>query len=98
MPDQPLQPFGSQNLSFGGNPFMSSLFGGVSSGQVLEWFLYAIFAFWALYTLIAIYHWLKYSHGALIALPAIGVHLFISVALMSYTLSGNAFSLTPYLP
>lgn len=71
---------------------------GISGGAMVTWALYAIFAFWAVYTFIAIYHWLKYSHASWVAFPAIAAHLFISLALMSYALSGNGSFLTPYLP
>ena len=94
MPDHPLQPFAppailSNNLH---------LAGGLSAGIVVVWLLYAIFALWALYTLVAVYHWLRYSHASWIAFPAIAAHLFISFALMSYALSGHGFFLSTYLP
>jgi len=58
---------------------------------MVEWALYAVFAFWAVYTIIAVYHWLKYSHASWVAFPAIAVHLFISFALIAYALSGTLF-------
>ena len=90
MPEQPLHPFAPPSSLLATLP--------VSPGTVVVWVLYVIFAFWALYTLVAIYHWFKYSHASSIAFPAIAVHLFISFALMSYALSGHVFILTPYLP
>lgn len=92
MTDQPLQPFTSPAALF------SHLPPGVSAGALVTWALYIVFAFWAIYTLVAIYHWLKYSHGSWIAYPAIAAHLVVSVALISYALSGNALFLTPFLP
>ncbi|MDE1919400.1 MAG: hypothetical protein KGH56_01740 [Patescibacteria group bacterium] len=86
LPD-PLSPLYSQLNSIG-----------ISGGATATWGLYAVFAFWALYTLVAIYHWLKYSHASWVAFPAIAAHLFISFALISYALSGNGSFLTPYLP
>ncbi|MFZ3043684.1 MAG: hypothetical protein WA058_01070 [Minisyncoccia bacterium] len=94
MPDQPLQPFAPPNALLSYLP--SSL--NFSTGVAVTWVLYAVFAFWAIYTLVAVYHWLKYSHASLVAFPAMAVHLYLSLALMSYALSGNAFLLTPYLP
>lgn len=85
MPEQPLHPFAPPSS------LLANL--SVSPGTVVVWVLYIIFAFWALYTLVAIYHWLKYSHASSIAFPAIAVHLFISFALISYALSGHAFFL-----
>jgi hypothetical protein len=81
MPDQPLQPFSPPTA------LLSQL--NLSGGVIVMWVLYAVFAFWAIYTLIAIYHWLKYSHASWIAFPAIGVHLFISFALMVFALTGT---------
>ena len=83
MSDQPLQPFSppTELLVQFNIPY--------STGLLVEWALYAVFAFWAVYTVVAIYHWLRYSHTAFLAFPAIAVHLYISFALMSYALTGN---------
>ncbi|MBI4065807.1 hypothetical protein HY412_01255 [Candidatus Kaiserbacteria bacterium] len=83
MSDQPLQPF-SPPASL--TEFLPN---GISSGTVIEWVLYAVFAFWAIYTLVAIYHWLKYSHASWLAFPAIALHLFVSFVLIVYALSGT---------
>jgi hypothetical protein len=93
MTDQPLQPFTSSPASL-----LSFLPAGFSAGIAVTWLLYAVFAFWALYTLVAVYHWLKYSHGSLVAFPAIAVHLFVSVALISYALGGSGLFFASYLP
>lgn len=92
MTDLPLRPFSPPTA------LLSYLPANLSSGVVITWVLYAVFAFWAVYTLVAIYHWLKYSHASWIAFPAIAIHLFVSFALMSYALSGSAFFLASYLP
>ncbi|MFA6502735.1 MAG: hypothetical protein WCT45_00570 [Candidatus Paceibacterota bacterium] len=92
MLDQPLQPFSPPTF------LLSYLPNGLSVGTATAWALYAVFAFWAVYTLVAIFHWLKYSHASWVTFPAIAVHLAVSLALMSYILSGNAYFLTPYLP
>lgn len=81
MPAEPLQPFSPPSA------FLTNL--SVSPGAVVTWTFYIVFAFWTLYTLIAVYHWLKYSHASWIAFPAIAAHLFISFALMAYALSGT---------
>lgn len=83
MPAEPLRPFAPpaqllENLP-AGVPSMST---------ALVWFLYTVFAFWFLYTLVISYHWLKYSHDSRLAIPSIVVHLFVSAALMSYALTG----------
>lgn len=91
MPDQPLRPFSPP-------AFLDQLqFSGISQATIVTWVLYAVFAFWAIYTIIAMYHWLKYSHASWVAFPSIAAHLFVSFALMSYALSGTGF-FTAYLP
>ena len=92
MPDLPLQAFSAPSS------FMSYLPKGLSEAVLVTWVLYAVFAFWALYTFVAIYHWLKYSHASWLAFPAIAIHLAVSFALIMYALSGQALFLTRYLP
>jgi len=92
MPDQPLQPFSTPTA------LLEYMPDGITAASTVEWTLYIVFAFWAIYTVIAIYHWLKYSHASWVAFPAIATHLFISFALMTYSLSGNASFLSGYLP
>jgi len=95
MPDQPLQPFTSPFALFDRLRFSGSL---PADGEMVIWALYAVFAFWAVYTIVAIYHWLKYSNASWIAFPSMAIHLYVSFALMSYALSGNAFFFSKYLP
>lgn len=84
MPDQPLQPFAPPTA------FLDALHlsGIVTATQLVWWFLYAICFFWVVYTLVATYHWVRYSHGAWLALPAIALHLVVSYALIVYALTG----------
>ncbi len=93
MPDQPLQPFSPPTALLSYLPT-----GSLSAGVAVVWALYAIFAFRAAYTIVAVHPWLKYSPAPLIPLPAIAVHILVSFALMSYALSGDALLLAPYLP
>ncbi len=92
LPDQPLQPFAPPAA------LLAYLPNSIPIGAVVTWALYAVFAFWAVYTVVAVYHWLKYSHASWLAFPAIAAHVLISLALMSYALSGQAYFLAPYLP
>lgn len=85
MTDQPLKPFSPPN--FAHFPSIS-----ISSSTLVSWVLYLIFAFWIIYTLVAIYHWLRYSHASWVAVPAIATHLIVSLALIGYALS-STFSL-----
>jgi hypothetical protein len=59
----------------------------LGAGEVL---LVLVLVLWALYTLVAIYHWLRYSHAALIAIPAIIGYLVVSAIFISFALSGAA--------
>ena len=70
------------------SPF--AFFGGLGiSSMLVGEILFALVVFmWAVYTAVAIYHWLRYSHAALIAIPAIVVHLAVSVLLILFALSG----------
>lgn len=82
MVDQPLAPF---------NPpaFLQSLPGGAAAlDTLITWLLYVAILAWMVYTLIAVYHWIKYSHAARIAVPAIALHLFVSFILVSFSLTG----------
>ena len=81
MPDQPLQPFAPPQALLGYLPE-----GFASSTLLLNWLFYLVFAFWAVYTIVAVYHWLKYSNAARIATPSIIVHLVVSIALILYIL------------
>jgi hypothetical protein len=83
MSSEPLQPFSPPTS------FEQYLPGALSNGELITWFLYFIFVLWALYTIVAVYHWVKYSHASLIALPAIGAHVFVSFSLMAYALTGS---------
>lgn len=94
MPSEPLRPFSPPTDLL--NQF--NLPSTISAGTLTVWVLYVVFAFWAIYTLVAVYHWLKYSHASWVAFPAIAAHFFVSIAFMSYALSGSAFFLSSFLP
>ena len=85
MHDQTLQAFAPPSA------LLSYLPTSISQGTVAGWFLLFVLVFWAIYTLVAIYHWLKYSHASLVAIPAIAVHLGVSFVLIVYALSGTLF-------
>ena len=84
MTDQPLRPFTPPTELLA---HLNAL--GISSGLAIEWVLYGVFALWALYTVVAVYHWLRYSHTSFVAFPAIALHVFVSFWLMAYALSGS---------
>jgi hypothetical protein len=47
-----------------------------------------IFIGWFIYTIVASYHWFRYSHRSWLAVPAVAVHIFISGLLIFYIASG----------
>ena len=80
MADQPLVPFHPpQGLGINFN---------ISPAALAGWLLAGALLFWAIYTLVAIYHWVKFSHAATVAYPAILVHLGVSAVIILYALSG----------
>ncbi|MES2995049.1 MAG: hypothetical protein V4681_03395 [Patescibacteria group bacterium] len=55
--------------------------------SVIAW---VMFVFWALYTLIAAYHWVRYGQNSSVAIPAIITHIIISLSLALFAVSGFA--------
>ena len=71
------------------NP-ISSPFASLALHQtwVLEIVFFLIFFVWVLYTIVIIYHWIRYGHRASVAIPIIVAHFFISVGLFLMAASG----------
>jgi hypothetical protein len=82
MVDQPLQPFSPPSAVLAHLPF------NLSTGSAVAILLGLVFVFWAVYTIVAIYHWLRYSHASAIAYPAIAAHLIVSFFIASFILTG----------
>lgn len=49
-----------------------------------------LFVLWLVYTLIAAYHWLRYGYHSPLAIPALAVHAFVSLAIAAFAVSGFA--------
>jgi hypothetical protein len=64
-----------------------SLLGASIEGSISVIFL-VLFVIWALYTLIAGYHWLRYGHRSIVAIPALIIHVVVSWLLAGYAVSG----------
>ncbi|MGE5541314.1 MAG: hypothetical protein ACM3TU_03485 [Bacillota bacterium] len=56
--------------------------------QVVPVVFFLIFFIWAVYTVVAAYHWLRYSNNTTLALCAITTHLIVSAWLAIYAVSG----------
>jgi hypothetical protein len=61
-----------------GVPNPLALFPAASLETVLAIIITLVFIWWAIFTLVVIYHWMKYSRDSVFAVPAIAVHIFIS--------------------
>jgi hypothetical protein len=82
MSDAPLQPFPENtNLSY-------ALPAGIDAHTVVTWLFYVVIVYWLGYSLIAAYHWVIYSHRSIVAIPAVAVHIVVSLALIGYIVSG----------
>jgi hypothetical protein len=57
-------------------------------GQIIPVFFTLVFVVWAIYTLVAAYHWIRYSSNILLGLGAIAAHLAVSSMLAIYAVSG----------
>lgn len=60
----------------------------LSAGTLALVFFYLAIAYWVAYTIVAVYHWITYSHHPAVATPAIALHLFISLVLIGYAVTG----------
>ncbi len=69
------------------SPFVSFA---ANQPRVLEIVFVLIFFVWAIYTIVMIYHWIKYGHRSKIAIPAIIIHLIVSTLLFLMAASGFA--------
>jgi hypothetical protein len=58
-------------------PFATYL-SAIDSREFLSVILAIVFFFWLVYTLIAAYHWVRYGHRSLLALPVLAIHVAVS--------------------
>ena len=81
MPTEPLRAFSPPtSLSF-------TIPGITPHTLILIFFCFAIL-YWIVYTAVAMYHWLTYSHNSAVAFPAVTTHLGVSFVLIVFALSG----------
>jgi hypothetical protein len=57
-------------------------------GHILVILFFFIFLAWAAYSVIAAYHWFRYSHRSWLAIPAVVTHVVVSGAIILYIASG----------
>ncbi len=77
---------GTTTLKLG--PDLSSLFAIVSPSLIAEILFGFIVLLTVLYTLIATYHWVRYGHRSVMAIPAVALHIFVSVCLVVFAATG----------
>ena len=53
----------------------------LNQGQMLEIVFFLVFFVWGIYTIVIIYHWMRYGNRAAVAVPVIIAHFVISLAL-----------------
>lgn len=58
------------------------------AAQIVPLFVMLVFTLWAVYTVVAFYHWLRYGDSVVVAFGAMGIHLVISTALAIFAVSG----------
>ena len=59
-------------------------------GQIIPVLFFIVFFIWAIYSVVAAYHWLRYGNDTTVALCALSVHLIVSTLLAIYAVSGLA--------
>ncbi len=83
-----------QGTPIGITPSLAPIAGslsGIHLGSIVSWFFFGlVFLIWALSTLAAIYHWLRYSYRSFMTLPMLILHAFVSYSLLMYTWSSMA--------
>ncbi len=58
--------------------------------QVLPVVFFFVFLVWVVFTLVAAYHWFRYSNATTMALCAMTTHLIVSAMIAIYAVSGFA--------
>jgi hypothetical protein len=56
--------------------------------EIVPVFFFLIFFVWAIYTIVAAYHWFRYSNNTTMALTVMTTHLVVSAVLAIFTVSG----------
>ena len=62
--------------------------GTVTAEGVISVVITLVFIWWAIYTLVVIYHWFRYGRDSWLAVPAVVLHLAISVWIFVFATGG----------
>lgn len=79
LPTSPLQAVSSP---FSGFPRIQSAY------DLMSIFFTIVFILWLVYTIIAIYHWVRYGRNSWVAVPAVATHIVVSGALILFATAG----------
>jgi hypothetical protein len=82
MTDQPLVPFSS--------PFAVAAHFGLTPHELGAGLFLLGLLLWALFSAVVVYHWMRYSHAALLSIPSLLLHFFVSGVLILFTFQALA--------
>ena len=71
-----------------GVPSIGVNFSALPIAQIVPVFFTLVFIVWLIYTIVASYHWIRYSSSLSLAGTAIATHLVVSSVLAVYAVSG----------
>jgi uncharacterized membrane protein len=57
-------------------------------GQIVPLFFLLVFVIWLIHSLVASYHWLRYSGNKMLSITMIVTHVLVSSVLAIYAVSG----------
>lgn len=60
----------------------------VSTEAVISIIITLVFIWWAIYTLVAVYHWFRYGRDSWVAVPAVVLHFAISAWIFVFATGG----------
>ncbi len=60
----------------------------VNAEAIAHGLFYIVVTLAIIYTVIAAYHWLRYGYRSVLTIPALAVHIAVSLALVGYASSG----------
>lgn len=74
------------------NPFPTPTWladiGGFNTTKIIPALFTIVFIVWSIYTIIAVYHWFRYSHRSWLTVPVLALHIFVSLTLLLTAISG----------
>jgi hypothetical protein len=69
-------------------PDFSWIGGHLDAGGITSVVFAILFVWWAIFTLVALYHWVRFGRLTWFAVPVFGAHLYVSYVLLTYLTSG----------